>query len=98
MQYTTLIIILYCGQMLFYQDFKDTFVCNTQHARMAILDEKSCFIRISKILLYAIHNHSNLLSLIKGLFYQDFNEQFEGYTQRILPSPITNQVVLSGCQ
>ena len=43
-------------QMLCYQDFKDTFVCNTQ--RCVLFNESyiCCVIRISKILLYAIHN------------------------------------------
>ena len=41
---------------LFYQDFKDTFVCNTQPSCVWILFGVNCFIKISKILLYAIHN------------------------------------------
>ena len=32
------------------------------------------------------------------LFYQDFNEQFEGYTQHIPSSLLENLVVLSGFQ
>ena len=39
-----------------YQDFKDTFVCNTQLVKVTFVDSESCVIRISKILLYAIHN------------------------------------------
>ena len=41
---------------LCYQDFKDTFVCNTQHKHTQLKSLFSCVIRISKILLYAIHN------------------------------------------
>ena len=32
------------------------------------------------------------------LFYQDVNEQFEGYTQLQQVTPTANLVVLSGCQ
>ena len=32
------------------------------------------------------------------LFYQDFNEQFEGYTQRMRLSQSNSKVVLSGFQ
>ena len=31
-----------------------------------------------------IHNHHTLFAQPLALFYQDFNEQFEGYTQRVL--------------
>ena len=33
--------------MLFYQDFKDTFVCNTQHHIDITCQSRRCFIRIS---------------------------------------------------
>ena len=33
--------------LLFYQDFKDTFVCNTQLKGGASIEIESCFIRIS---------------------------------------------------
>ena len=46
--------------MLFYQDFKDTFVCNTQLYGKKLGQNWGCFIRISKILLYAIHNTGGL--------------------------------------
>ena len=58
MQYTTLHHLLADVVLLFYQDFKDTFVCNTQHAVQCDSTCPCCFIRISKILLYAIHNMS----------------------------------------
>ena len=44
------------NSLLFYQDFKDTFVCNTQLATQNPCEGCNCFIKISKILLYAIHN------------------------------------------
>ena len=56
MQYTTIWLMSYHLLVLFYQDFKDTFVCNTQRRSVDIPLGQSCFIRISKILLYAIHN------------------------------------------
>ena len=56
MQYTTAGEPITKKELLCCQDFKDTFVCNTQHLiwfRFALL---CCVVRISKILLYAIHN------------------------------------------
>ena len=58
MQYTTTRFTTSCNPLLFYQDFKDTFVCNTQLPVKQYLQLFGCFIRISKILLYAIHNES----------------------------------------
>ena len=55
MQYTTTHARHSTHRQLFYQDFKDTFVCNTQHVE-SVYKYVCCFIRISKILLYAIHN------------------------------------------
>ena len=57
MQYTTFEYVKISDNMLFYQDFKDTFVCNTRHYNTSTERRNSCFIRISKILLYAIHNY-----------------------------------------
>ena len=47
LQYTTPSCLLRCNHPLFYLDFKDTFVCNTQ--LVAIIDRKigGCFIRMS---------------------------------------------------
>ena len=56
MLYTTSLSRSANGLMLFYQDFKDTFVCNTQPADFNRGTKARCFIKISKILLYAIHN------------------------------------------
>ena len=56
MQYTTAMSQSISGKKLFYQDFKDTFVCNTQLVQGLGQIDTGCFIRISKILLYAIHN------------------------------------------
>ena len=39
-----------------------------------------------------------IVEVVIKLFYQDVNEQFEGYTQRLLWSRIWRGVVLSGCQ
>ena len=56
MLYTTYVIKLTITNELFYQDFKDTFVCYTQQGIIMKNQAHCCFIRISKILLYAIHN------------------------------------------
>ena len=69
---------------MFYQDFKDTFVCNTQLCCASSLYTSCCFIRISKILLYAIHNIQCARDKIGGLFYQDFKDTFVCNTQRVL--------------
>ena len=76
MQYTTSYYCCCNWVQLFYQDFKDTFVCNTQHSRGVPSLALCCFIRISKILLYAIHNNGISVLMDIALFYQDFNEQF----------------------
>ena len=62
--------------MLFYQDFKDTFVCYTQHIFFAKLSASSCFIRISKILLYAIHNASSPLAYKRNVVLSGFQRYF----------------------
>ena len=56
MQYTTCEWCFFGECTLCYQDFKDTFVCNTQHMHYRRGHITDCVIRISKILLYAIHN------------------------------------------
>ena len=74
MQYTTTSLIQAPELPLYYQDFKDTFVCNTQHEDSVVIVRVSCIIRISKILLYAIHNMLNRTENDSKLYYQDFNE------------------------
>ena len=56
MQYTTSSSSPPAPTPLFYQDFKDTFGCNTQPRSSSGQKTTRCFIMISKILLYAIHN------------------------------------------
>ena len=56
MLYTTIVRSFRSDVKLFYQDFKDTFVCYTQHSNRFAIRFFRCFIRILKILLYAIHN------------------------------------------
>ena len=123
MQYTTLSVFILAIELLFYQDFKDTFVCNTQlrecvlcennvvlsgfqryfcmqytteHTRYGV--HRRCFIRISKILLYAIHNLTNLAVADALLFYQDFKDTFVCNTQQQLCVGWQVGVVLSGFQ
>ena len=83
---------------MFYQDFKDTFVCNTQRRSMSLPRLASCFIRISKILLYAIHNDEKKLNAEIELFYQDFKDTFVCNTQHGCTTCTGYGVVLSGFQ
>ena len=68
--------------MLFYQDFNEQFEGYTQRTAWRTLRRKSCFIRISMNNLKDIHNTKDMVKPSVLLFYQDFNEQFEGYTQQ----------------
>ena len=80
MQYTTQHRRYVVAETLFYQDFKDTFVCNTQLQKWRLEMILSCFIRISKILLYAIHNTANTnphrLSVVLSGFQRYFCMQY----------------------
>ena len=69
-------------QKLFYQDFNEQFEGYTQRSMRPSILPSGCFIRISMNNLKDIHNHEHLIELCAVLFYQDFNEQFEGYTQQ----------------
>ena len=66
---------------MFYQDFNEQFEGYTQQDVDVTSEQLRCFIRISMNNLKDIHNGlpESMPSLV--LFYQDFNEQFEGYTQ-----------------
>ena len=67
--------------MLFYQDFNEQFEGYTQHSFESVDALTGCFIRISMNNLKDIHNLLLAVMSVIVLFYQDFNEQFEGYTQ-----------------
>ena len=64
------------NSLLFYQDFKDTFVCNTQRERETWGGCGCCFIRISKILLYAIHNARREQSVFVRVVLSGFQRYF----------------------
>ena len=81
MQYTTSIVLCCTSLQLCYQDFKDTFVCNTQRTTECDKIVLCCVIRISKILLYAIHNRCTGAEVRKMLCYQDFKDTFVCNTQ-----------------
>ena len=66
----------YQAQVLCYQDFKDTFVCNTQHYQNVMNIRVSCVIRISKILLYAIHNRYFALHYATSVVLSGFQRYF----------------------
>ena len=69
---------------MFYQDFNEQFEGYTQLAYDAIT---CCNVVLSGFqwTIWRIYTTCALCSSIKSvLFYQDFNEQFEGYTQRYL--------------
>ena len=76
MQYTTNWHFLRLRALLCYQDFKDTFVCNTQQLPKHRSHENSCVIRISKILLYAIHNSSILTMVSLNVVLSGFQRYF----------------------
>ena len=69
--------------MLFYQDFNEQFEGYTQRYCSIGNFTCCCFIRISMNNLKDIHNLSTYMPSNGWLFYQDFNEQFEGYTQQV---------------
>ena len=66
---------------MFYQDFNEQFEGYTQHLDCLLEYHDRCFIRISMNNLKDIHNNLWICQTWCKLFYQDFNEQFEGYTQ-----------------
>ena len=70
------------GSKLLYQDFNEQFEGYTQQRRLLLLVGEGCFIRISMSNLKDIHNDMLKSRAWDVLLYQDFNEQFEGYTQR----------------
>ena len=69
--------------LLFYQDFNEQFEGYTQLYYALVCAGLGCFIRISMNNLKDIHNMVSSSETVPRLFYQDFNEQFEGYTQLI---------------
>ena len=84
--------------MLFYQDFNEQFEGYTQRWSQQHQARDCCFIRMSMNNLKDIHNSASCFSFSALLFYQDVNEQFEGYTQPSSCDIIVIYVVLSGCQ
>ena len=76
MQYTTDCQCLLAPHQLFYQDFKDTFVCNTQRNTADVMIADGCFIRISKILLYAIHNTRMVIQSNYSVVLSGFQRYF----------------------
>ncbi len=72
---------------LFYQDFNEQFEGYTQLSPSIRGPKECCFIRISMNNLKDIHNPPERYKLPGKLFYQDFNEQFEGYTQPVVRNP-----------
>ena len=98
MQYTTIIIVIFCSKLLFYQDFKDTFVCNTQLWKCSkILG----FVVLSGFqryfcMQYTTHNLST--EHLRKLFYQDFKDTFVCNTQQFHKLVHQIPVVLSGFQ
>ena len=79
--YTTPLLDMVTVLRLFYQDFNEQFEGYTQPANNHGWLQRSCFIRISMNNLKDIHNTCASCLCSVWLFYQDFNEQFEGYTQ-----------------
>ena len=76
MQYTTIRPCNIYISKLCYQDFKDTFVCNTQPSQELLANPTGCVIRISKILLYAIHNRTQSTALFVIVVLSGFQRYF----------------------
>ena len=76
MQYTTNYFSYLDNTLLCYQDFKDTFVCNTQLVGLRHSPPIGCVIRISKILLYAIHNYTTSFSITLSVVLSGFQRYF----------------------
>ena len=96
--YTTSFGYVRNGRRLFYQDFNEQFEGYTQHYSgkcRLILVVLSGF----QWTIWRIYTTMKFLfQSIWMLFYQDFNEQFEGYTQRHQKVIYILKVVLSGFQ
>ena len=84
--------------VLFYQDVNEQFEGYTQLYVRVPFGRSGCFIRMSMNNLKDIHNLALIHRAKSVLFYQDVNEQFEGYTQRSLLLSCVYSVVLSGFQ
>ena len=84
MQYTTSSSRSFHVARLFYQDFKDTFVCNTQPIAASLDVPDRCFIRISKDTFFMQYTTTfNSLATRPMLFYQDFKDTFVCNTQHM---------------
>ena len=70
--------------VLFYQDVNEQFEGYTQLVKVRAALTPGCFIRMSMNNLKDIHNELLAKGQTDKLFYQDVNEQFEGYTQRAI--------------
>ena len=79
--YTTGEACLSVRQWLFCQDFNEQFEGYTQLGQLRAFFNVCCFVRISMNNLKDIHNIQADCYPMCLLFCQDFNEQFEGYTQ-----------------
>ena len=90
MQYTTRRLQPWHESPLFYQDFKDTFVCNTQRTKPCYYDTLRCFIMISKILLGAIHNLVRVLAkrlhVVLSWFQRYFCMQYTTLFKKMTPA------------
>ncbi len=98
MLYTTLVLFFLFHIWLFYQDFKDTFVCYTQlitKERTLQVVVLSGFQRYFCMLYTTLQYISTRADL---LFYQDFKDTFVCYTQLLGSLFSSISVVLSGFQ
>ena len=82
--YTTAVNLRFASNLLFYQDFNEQFEGYTQ---LSIHHDEYIKVVLSGFqwTIWRIYTTSLYLSSLHLLlFYQDFNEQFEGYTQLLL--------------
>ena len=80
--YTTRKKITFYPILLFYQDFNEQFEGYTQHSVIHHLLVRVVLSGFQWTIWRIYTTPSALLSNSNLLFYQDFNEQFEGYTQQ----------------
>ena len=84
--------------LLCYQDFKDTFVCNTQHQRSSFSRSWVVLSGFQRYFCMQYTTLTNSISMSPLLCYQDFKDTFVCNTQQVTTPCKAHPVVLSGFQ
>ena len=96
--YTTRRRVQRCRCRLFYQDFNEQFEGYTQHPWIMLAWRWVVLSGFQWTIWRIYTTESESMDKCAWLFYQDFNEQFEGYTQQLRCVRLAKDVVLSGFQ